>query len=348
MLDAIAVLKKLLQKGCVFAVALAACAAASPAAATPDFQGKTITIVIGYGVGGTYYQYAQLFARHLGRFLPGQPNVIVQAMPGAGGVKMLSEAANRMRADGTFVLMPPDTMVVTQLLEQTVNLFDARRFRYVGTADQQNTFWVVRSQVATSIAELKSKEVFIGNSGVGSTSSMIPAIARELLGLKVKLIAGYEGSRSTLQAMEKGEIDGAVFGWETWSQAVPHWFGKDNAFATPILQLGVASDPDGPPAPMLADLVGKDDLPLVNLFATIGVIGRGLALPPAASDDSLATFRAAFEKMLDDPNYRLEASRLKLRVLPTSGDDLQKAIAGAIANSSNAMIQRARSIVAAK
>lgn len=344
MFDAVAVL----AKRCALGIALVACAATCPSAAPPDFQGKTITIVIGYGVGGTYYQYAQLFSRHLGKFLPGEPNVIVQAMPGAGGVKMLSEAANRMRADGTFVLMPPDTMVVTQLLEQSGNLFDARRFRYIGTADQQNTFWVVRRRVATSIAELKSKEVFIGNSGVGSTSSMIPAIARELLGLRVKLIAGYEGSRSTLQAMEKGEIDGAVFGWETWAQAVPHWFEKGNAFAIPIMQLGVASDPDAPPAPMLADLVARDDVPLVNLFATIGVIGRGLALPPAASDESLEIFRGAFERMLQDTNYRSEASRLKLRVLPTGGDDLQKAIAEAIANSSNAMIQRARSIIAAR
>jgi tripartite-type tricarboxylate transporter receptor subunit TctC len=332
----------------ILGIALLAGTAASSSATTPDFQGKTITIVIGYGVGGTYYQYAQLFARHLGKYLPGQPSVIVQSMPGAGGVKMLNEAANRMGADGTFVFMPPDTMVVTQLLERSGILFDARRFRYVGTADQQNTFWVMRKSVAASIGELKSKEVFIGNSGAGSTSSMIPAIARELLGLKVKLIAGYSGSRDTLQAMEKREIDGAVFGWETWAQAVPHWFEKDREFAAPILQLGVVPDLDAPPAPMMVDLVAKSDLPIVNLFATISVIGRGLALPPGASDDVLEAFRVAFDKMLQDTEYRSEAGRMKLRVLPTRGDDLRKAIAEAMTNSSDAMIQRARSIVAAK
>ena len=109
-----------------------------------DYTGKQVTIVIGYGVGGTYSQYGQLFSHHLGRFLPGKPNVIMQSMPGAGGVRMLNEAAVRMRAEGATIFVPPDTMVTTQLLETSGVAYDARKFHYIGTADQQNTFWVIR------------------------------------------------------------------------------------------------------------------------------------------------------------------------------------------------------------
>src|SRR3954464_9178000 len=128
---------------------------------TVDYRGKQLTIVIGYGVGGTYSQYAQLFAHHIGRFLQGSPAVVVQSMPGAGGVRMLNDAAVRMRADGATIFVPPDTMVTTQLLETTDIAYDARRFHAIGTADQQNTFWVIRRPAGTTIADMQAHDVFM-------------------------------------------------------------------------------------------------------------------------------------------------------------------------------------------
>src|SRR5215213_9054417 len=177
-----------------------ACGVTTSSAQAVDYKGKQVTIVIGYGVGGTYSQYAQLFSHHLGKFLPGNPSVIMQSMPGAGGVRMLNEAAVRMRGDGTTIFVPPDTMVITQLLETSGIFYDARKFHYIGTADQQNNFWVIRRPAGTTIADMKTREVFMGNSGKGSTGYMIPAIAKPLLDLKVKVIGGYEGSRDTILA----------------------------------------------------------------------------------------------------------------------------------------------------
>ena len=135
-----------MMRAFIFALLCVAAGASTPgpARAEVDYAGKRLTIVIGYGVGGTYDQYAQLFSRHLGRFLPGHPNVVVQTMPGAGGVKMLNEATVRGAADGTMIFIPPDTMVTTQLLDPSGTVYDARKFQYIGTADQQNVFWVVR------------------------------------------------------------------------------------------------------------------------------------------------------------------------------------------------------------
>jgi tripartite-type tricarboxylate transporter receptor subunit TctC len=316
----------------------------SVAVAQVSFKDKRITIVIGYGVGGTYYQYAHFFSRYLNKHLPDNPAIIVQSMPGAGGLKMLNYAATQMPADGTNLFVPPDTMVLMQLLEATGIGFDARKFGYIGTGDQQNNIWVVRKAAATSLQDIKSREVIMGHSGRGSTGLMIPSIAKELLGLKVKLIGGYEGSRDAIFAIEKGEIDGAVFGWETWITAVPQWFERGKEFAVPVLQVGLTPDPDVPTLPMLSTLAAKADLPIVDLLGVIGMIGRGLALPPGTPDAYLQVLRAAFKKMLEDPEYQAEATRLKLRVVPTPGDQLTKAIHEAINNTDAAVIERTRAL----
>jgi tripartite-type tricarboxylate transporter receptor subunit TctC len=310
-----------------------------------DYKGKQVTIVIGYGVGGTYSQYAQLFARHIGRFLPGKPNVIMQSMPGAGGVRMLNEAAVRMRADGTTIFVPPDTMVTTQLLETSGISYDARKFHYIGTADQQNTFWAVRRATGTGIADMKTREVFMGNSGKGSTGYTIPAIAKPLLGLKVKVIGGYEGSRDTILAMEKGEIDGTVQAWQAWIQARPTWFDGANSYAVAMLQVGVTPDPDAPRVPLLSDLVAKEDRPIVALFDTIGLIGRGLAAPPGTPPEYVDALRQAFDNMMTDAEYRAEAQKSQLRVLAKTGEELQKAIGEAIGNADPATVDRARAFL---
>jgi hypothetical protein len=182
----------------------------------------------------------------------------------------------------------------------------------------------------------------MGNSGKGSTGHTIPAIARPLLGLKVKLIGGYDGSRDTILAMEKGEIDGTVQAWQAWLQARPAWFEGPNAYGVPLLQVGATPDPDAPAVPLLSALVAKEDRPIVAVFDTIGLIGRGLAAPPATPPDHVEALRRAFDAMQADGEYRAEAQKVQLRILPKRGDELQRAITEAIDNADPAMIERAR------
>ncbi|MEA2989600.1 MAG: hypothetical protein QOG83_2311, partial [Alphaproteobacteria bacterium] len=264
---------------------------------------------------------------------------------GAGGVRMLNEAAVRMRADGATIFVPPDTMVTTQLLETSGIAYDARKFHAIGTADQQNTFWAIRRPAGITIADMKSREVFMGHSGKGSTGHSIPAIARPLLGLKVKLIGGYEGSRDTILAMEKGEIDGTVQAWQAWMQARPTWFSGAESYGVPLFQVGVTPDPDAPGVPLLSDLVAKEDRPIVGLFDTIGLLGRGLAAPPDTPPDFVDALRKAFDAMVADADYRAEAQRVQLRVLPKTGVELQRLIDAAITNADPATIERARAFL---
>ena len=133
-------------------VALAFLESALPSSAqpAPDYAGKQLSISIGYGTGGTYFTYAKLLADHLRRFIPGKPGLIVQSMPGAGGVRRLNAAARIMPGDGSQLFVPPDTMILTQLTAKEGIQFDARRFHYVGTINQQNNFFVVRRSAAPS------------------------------------------------------------------------------------------------------------------------------------------------------------------------------------------------------
>jgi tripartite-type tricarboxylate transporter receptor subunit TctC len=271
--------------------------------------------------------------------------MIVQSMPGAGGVRMLNEAAVRMSADGTSIFLPPDTTVVTQVLEPNAVTYDARRFHYIGTADQQNMVWVVRKDKARNAADMLQREVFMGSSGKGSTGYIIPNIAMALMGLKVKPVGGYQGSRDTILAMERREIDGSVQGWQVWIQARPDWFSGPDAFAVAIMQVGAAPDVEIPQVPLLRDLVKPEDRGVVSLLDTIGMIGRSLAAPPGVPAAYVEALRGAFDKMVADTEFRSEAQKMQLRVTPRTGAELQKDIASSMSSLDAAAVQRARALV---
>lgn len=339
-----------ITRRCLLALAAAAWLTLTPrtdanAQGMTSFAGKQVTIAIGYGTGGTYYTYAKLMADHLGRFISGRPSIIVQSMPGAGGVRMLNAAARIMPGDGTQLFVPPDTMVLTQLLAKDGVQFDARQFHYLGTINQQNNFFVVRREVSTSLDALKRREVVVGHSGNGSAGHLITSIAGESLGLKLRLIAGYEGSRDTLIAFERKEIDGGTFGWQTWAQSVPHWFVGQASFAVPMFQVGIRPDPDMPHVPLLGSLVKQHDHALVGLIDTQGQIGRTLAAPPGTPKELVAQLRSSLEAMVADPEFRDDIAKRKLRLIPLTGPELQTAVERAVGATQPALIARARRLI---
>jgi tripartite-type tricarboxylate transporter receptor subunit TctC len=317
--------------------------AALPARAAVDFQGKTVTIYIGSSAGGSYYFYAQLFAHHLGKHLPGQPNVVVEADPGAGGVRMLNEAAALMRTDGTNIFIPPAATVVIQLLQPRGLVYDASKFRYIGAVVPENIFWVLRRSPNASIEGMQAHETFIGSSGKGSTGYMIPALAAPLLNLKIKQVQGYNTSQDMILAMEKNEIDGTLQAWQVFKQSRPAWFGPDG-FGVPVIQIGVTADPDAPPTPLLRDLVTPDKKPLASLFDTIGILGKSLAAPPKTNADTLTALRTAFQATLADSDFITEAKQSQLRILSRTGEQLEAAIKDALSKADANAIKRGQEL----
>lgn len=328
----------------------AAAAAGTLVTAAPssafDYSGKTITFVIGYGFGGTYGKYSRTMAEHLKNHIPGKPNIIVQSQPGAGGIKATNFAYNVMQKNGFNVLVPPDAIVVSQLLRPKKVKYNAREFRWVGSTNQTNTIFVLRKDAGIKHwTDMRTTQVITGNTGPGSTSFLIPRMMQQMLGLKIKLISGYKGSRKTILAMEQGEHQGTGFNWLAWNSIVPHWFepGKEQAVA--LMQTGHYKDPDLQDVPMLRDVVDKKYAPIVKFMATLGIIGRGLALPPGAPKDALVTLRTAFDKMVKDADYNADAKKRRLRVIASTGQQVQDVVENAFKNADPKVVAQARKII---
>lgn len=310
------------------------------------YKGRTITIAIPYGPGGTYDKYGSSFANHLGRHIPGKPNVIVQHRPGAGGAKAMNYTYNVAPKNGTFGMVPLDAAVVNQLLRPDRMRYDANKFQWLGSSNQTNSVMVVRSDSGVKKwQDLRNIEVVGANSGKTNSGYMNPKLMSVLLGLKMRFVTGYKGSSRSILAIEQGEAQMSSFNWLTWDSKVPHWFRGKNPFARPILQNGVDKDPALPHVPMLADLVKESEKPLVAFIASMGPIGRGITMPPGVPKHVIKALRKAYDDMNADPAFEAELKKRRLRLIPSSGEKIQEIVRKALTASSPAVIKRVRKVI---
>jgi len=320
----------------------------APAAAAEAkyFKGKTVTISIGYGFGGSYGMYARTFAANLGRHIPGNPTVVVKSMPGAGGMKMTNYAYTVMPRNGHDLFVPPDVLVINQLMRPKKMRFDAREFTWLGSSNQTNSIMVVRSDTGVrSIEDMKRIKILGGTSGKASNGYISPKLAIGMLGLMGDVITGYKGSAKSILAIEQNEVQMASFNWQTWRSKVPHWFEGKNPYARAILQVGSKTDPDLPNVPMLSDMVTGDDKAVIAFVATSGALGRGMATPPKVPKHVIATLRKAYDAMNADPAFAADLKKRRLRLIPTKGEALQKIVNQAISNAKPSVIRRAAALV---
>ncbi len=331
------------------AVAGIAALASQPAASAEFYAGKQMKITIGYGFGGTYGKYSRLFAEHLARHIPGKPTIVVESRPGAGGIKAMNYAANVMRNDGLNMFVPLDGGVVAQLIFANKVKFDMSKFISLGSANQTNVILVLRSSTGiTKWDQLKTKQVILGATGLGSTGYIFPKLLNGMLGTKIKVITGYKGSSKTGLAIEQGEVSGAAFNWLFWRSKYERWFKGDNPKARAILQIGLEVDPDLPNVPMVSDLVSAEHKPIADFFGLTGLLGRGLAVPAGTPMDKVKILRTAFDAMVVDPVFIADVKKRRLRVIATKGAQIDKLIADALSGASPAVVAAAQKFIAVK
>ncbi len=321
---------------------------AAPAAAADaaHFKGKTVTISIGYGFGGSYGMYSRTFAKNLGRHIPGNPTIVVKSMPGAGGMKMVNYAYSVMPRNGHDLLVPPDTTVINQLMRPKKMRFDAREFTWLGSSNQTNSIMVVRTDTGVrSVEDMKRIKILGGTSGKASNGYISPKLAMGMLRLKGDVITGYKGSAKTIFAIEQGEVQMASFNWQTWRSKVTPWFKGDKPFAKAILQVGAQKDPDLPDVPMLSDMVTGQDKAVIAFVSTAGALGRGITTPPKTPKHVIAMLRKAYDAMNADPAFAADLKKRRLRLIPTTGDVLQKIVNQAIRDAKPAVVKRAAKLV---
>lgn len=339
------IIKRTLPIAVIAAAGLGATPALS-ASVADYYKNKTVTILIGYGPGGTYDKYAQTMARHYGNHIPGNPTVIVQHMPGAGGAKAMNFAYNVMQKGGFNLVMPLDNIVVNQLLRPAKMRYEADKFTWLGSSNQTNVVIVARSDSGVvDLASWKGRSLIGSTSGKNSNGYLAPRLVMATLGLKGKIVTGYKGSSRSIHAIELGESQMAGFNWLAWNSKVPHWFTGDKPYARPIVQIGHFADPDIPGVPKLGDVVADKYKKAVAFLAAAGPLGRGLALPPGAPKKVVAPLRTAFDAMNDDPAYGKELKKRRLRLMKADGATLQKIVERALTETTPEVIKQVRTLI---
>jgi tripartite-type tricarboxylate transporter receptor subunit TctC len=313
------------------------------------YKNKTVTLVFGYGVGGTYGQTSLLLSKHMGKHIPGNPTVIMQSMPGAGGLKMTNYAYNAMPKTGLYVMMPPEMIVVSELLRPTKVKYKTNKFTFLGTVFGANQIMIVRRDTGIrSIEDLRNKEIIVASTGTGSPTYLVPAMMNGVLGTKFKIVTGYKGSAGTSLSVERGETFGMTNSWVSWLAGHPQWFNKPagNNFVVKLAQIGFTKEKDLPDLPLLTELATNDDDRAASaMLSTASIIGRGLAMPPGVPANLVEPMRTAFWDTVNDSDFKAEAAKSKLPVIPIKGAELQATIDSAMAKMSPSAIAKATKYV---
>jgi tripartite-type tricarboxylate transporter receptor subunit TctC len=315
---------KLLSTG-LGGLALIAGGAAPAASDMPaDFyEGKNITMIIGTGAGGGYGLVSQMLARHMPKYIPGKPTIVLQYMPGGGGQKSHDYVYNVAPRDGYTICMPSDGIALAQRLRKVK--YNAKEFNALGRMQRSPDVFAVmaRTGIASLAEARKARSIAIAATAKSSVSYMNAQLTRELLGFPIKIVLGYRGTSSPLLAMEKGEVDGWVWVWPTIEQKKPTWV-KDGTIRI-LAQVGLNRLPELPDVPLMQELTDNaDDRALLRFMAAKVEIGRHHSSPPGFPKAQLDVLRKAYMETMKDAAFRAEADKRKLDLAPLSGEEVQK------------------------
>jgi tripartite-type tricarboxylate transporter receptor subunit TctC len=326
---------KLLQQSAVALCGLAAFLQASPAssqAADNFYQGRQIKLIVGTSLGGSSFgARARLVQRFMGEDIPGKPSFVLQAISGASGVG----AANYLYSapkDGATIATFNSALPFYQAMGQSNINFDANKFSWIGSIGRVvSVVTVWHTHGIRTIKDAQEKEVILGATGVAGTSAMYPALLNNLFHTKFKIITGYESSANNNLAMESGEVQG-VGGpfWTSFKTDKPDWI-RDGKIV-PLVQMNVKKDPDLPDVPLVSDLAENDEQREILRFI---LANTGYEYPyagtPGMPANRLAMLRAAFRKMLENPEFLAAAEKQGIEIEPLTGEELTKVVAGILA-----------------
>lgn len=330
--------RHLRRRVCVaLAVWFSALVTAAPALAADvgDFyHGRQVEILIGMDVGGGYDTYTRLVARYLGKYIPGNPTLIPQNMTGAGSRTAANWLYNVAPHDGSVIGSLTEGTPLDQARKQPGIQFDATKFNWIGNpiVDNQITIAYADSGLVT-LDDVKAKGGLIcGGTGASTPPIIFPRIINRLLGANIRVIPGYPGAGAMVLAMQRGEIN--CLGSHSWAatKATMPDLLRDHRLNI-LVQWGPAKDPDiaayaGRNVPLIDVYAQNDtDRRVLELMSSGTAVGRPLLAPPGMPPERVAALRRAFDKTMQDADFRAEAKRLGLDIKPIDGEDLQKVVA---------------------
>lgn len=287
------------------------------------YKGKTITILIAGTPGGGFDTSARTMAQYYGRFVPGNPNVMAQNMPGGGGLVAGNHLYNVAAKDGT-VMGYVGPIAVDPLLNPGGNArFEATKFSWIGSLGNTHSVLAVWHQAPTKTADdLFIKETIVAGTGAAATTDIYPKVLNAILGTKFKLITGYQGSRETFIAIERGEAHGRFASVDSMQTAVPQLLADKKLII--MLQASIKRHPDYPDLPTAFEIAKTPEQKqaMTFIFAP-SEAGRPIAGPPNLPADRLKALREAFVAMTSDAEYKADANKRGLDPQgPMSGEEV--------------------------
>jgi tripartite-type tricarboxylate transporter receptor subunit TctC len=300
-------------------------AAGAAQAQTPaDFyRGKQITLITSASVGGGYDGYARILAKYMPKYIPGNPTIVVQNMPGADGLRAANYLYNVAARDGSIIggLARNNGLAHFYNPQNDTVQFDARKFIWLGSPQQEIGLFVLRTEKgAKTIDDLKRIEVTSSSTARNSPSSIYARMLNELYGTKIKPVEGYAGSQDALLAVERNETDAHISGGSSAQFRNRIRPMLNDGRAKIALQMGVARDPEFPDVPTAIEIMptaeGKQ---LFEIAFAEQVMGRPFVLPPGVPPERAKALRDAFDAAVKDPDLLADAKAQKMEIDPVSG-----------------------------
>jgi tripartite-type tricarboxylate transporter receptor subunit TctC len=318
------------------------------AAGAEDFyKGRTVSIIIGYSVGGGYDTYARLLSRYIGDHIPGRPTVVPQNMPGAGSIKAANYIYGVAAKDGTAIATFGRTIPVAPLLAAAGASFDATKFTWLGSISKDTSLCVTsaKSEIKTW-GDLLAKPSTFGGEGAGADPDVFARLYKNVFGAKIKVVSGYPGTNDVALAMERNEIDGFCgLSWSTLKSVHPDWL--NNKSINIIVQAALKKEPQLPDIPLAMDLArDQEQFQIVKLVLVSQEMARPFAAPPGLPADRRAALLAAFEATLKDGAFLAEARRQNLDVDPVSAEEIDALLAEVYATPKNVTDKAAKATMA--
>ena len=320
----------------------------APAAAQDEvekfYKGKNVQAVVGYGPGSTFELYLRVLTRHIGRHIPGNPNIILQQMPGAGSLKATNYLAAVAPKDGSVFGMINPVNTIEPLIDPKNSRFDPRTFPWLGSLNSEIStcgFW---AKDLRTFDDLKKREIVAGSTGPASGSTVDARVLSTLLGMKFKVVPGYPALNDIRLAAERGETDGFC-GLLVSALKTDYWEPyKSGRMAVPV-QMGLTKHKELSHIPNAYEFVTKEeDRQLFQLIFGPWTYGRPLYAPPGTEPARLAALRAALVAVLKDPAYVAETKKLNMEIQPTSPEAIAKLVDNLLSTPAP-VVERARQVL---
>jgi tripartite-type tricarboxylate transporter receptor subunit TctC len=306
------------------------------------YKNRNVDEYVGYSTGGAYDFYARVIGRHMGAHLPGNPTLVPRNMEGAGSLRLANWLYRVAPQDGSVFATIGRGIAFDPLLIGTGDQFDATKFNWIGSANNEISVCVaMRDSGISKFEDLFTRELTVGGTGTSADTDQFPRVLNGVLGTHFKTIEGYPGGNDVVLAMERGEVAGRC-GWSWSSVKATHKSWLDDKRMIVLVQLSLTKHPELPDVPLVMDFAKTDEQrAILKMVFARNVMGRPFLAPPNVPAERVAALRSAFAETMKDKDFLAEADKTELEINPVSGEEVEKLVRDVYATPSD-IVEKAK------